>query len=123
MVSGPAHGPRVDVVELASGARARALVTLAVLKVVLLAMPHVCRDGAAVPRRDGSLMTKKFTNCKLTSFVYHKFTLYISLHKVYQKIAKPITGGCPQETVRLKETCCKFGTNLHKPRKLFINVL
>ena len=40
MVCGPAHGPRVDVVQLTAGARARALVTLAVLKEVLLAMPH-----------------------------------------------------------------------------------
>ena len=52
MVGGPAHGPGVDVVQLAARARARALVTLAVLKVVLLAMPHICRDGAVVPRRD-----------------------------------------------------------------------
>ena len=35
MVGGPAHGPRVDVVHLAAGARARALVTPAILKEVL----------------------------------------------------------------------------------------
>ena len=52
MVGGPAHGPRVDVVQLAAGARARALVTPAVLKEVLLAMPHLRRDCAVVPRRD-----------------------------------------------------------------------
>ena len=50
MVGRPAHGPRVDVVQLAAGARARALVTPAVLKEVLLAMPHLRRDGAVVPR-------------------------------------------------------------------------
>jgi hypothetical protein len=39
MVRGPAHGPlaRVDVVQLAACARARALVTLAILKKLLLA--------------------------------------------------------------------------------------
>ena len=52
MVGGPAHGPRVDVVQLAAFARARALVTLAILKELLLAMPHRRRDGAVVPRRD-----------------------------------------------------------------------
>ena len=53
MVRGPAHGPRVDVVQLAAGARApRALVTPAVLKEVLLAMPHLRRDCAVVPHRD-----------------------------------------------------------------------
>ena len=52
MVGGPAHGPRVDVVQLAAGARARALVTPAVPKEVLLAMPHLRRDCAVVPRRD-----------------------------------------------------------------------
>jgi hypothetical protein len=52
MVGGPAHGPRVDVVQLAAGARARALVTPAVLKEVLLAMPHLRRDCAVVPLRD-----------------------------------------------------------------------
>ena len=52
MVGGPAHGPRVYVVELAACARARTLVTLAILKQLLLAMSHRCRDGAVVPRRD-----------------------------------------------------------------------
>ena len=52
MVGGPAHGPRVDVVQLAACARARTLVTLAILKQLLLAMSHRCRDGAVVPRRD-----------------------------------------------------------------------
>ncbi len=41
MVGGPAHGPRVDVVQLAACARARgALVTLAILEELLLAMSH-----------------------------------------------------------------------------------
>ncbi len=52
MVGGPAHGPRVDVVQLAVCARARALVTLAILKEFLLVMSHRHRDGAVVPRRD-----------------------------------------------------------------------
>ena len=52
MVGGPAHGPRVDVVQLAACARARgALVTLAILKELLLAMSHRRRDGAVVPCR------------------------------------------------------------------------
>ena len=49
MVGGPAHGPRVDVVQLAACARARTLVTLAILKQLLLAMSHRCRDSAVVP--------------------------------------------------------------------------
>jgi hypothetical protein len=52
VVGGPAHGPRVDVVQLAACARARALVTLAILKEILLAMSHHRRDGALVPHRD-----------------------------------------------------------------------
>ena len=52
LVRGPAHGPRVDIVQLAACARACALVTLAILKELLLAMPHQRRDGAVVPRRD-----------------------------------------------------------------------
>ena len=57
MVGGPAHGPRVDVVQLTACARARsALVTLAKLEELLLAMSHRRRDGAVVPCRDeGSL--------------------------------------------------------------------
>jgi hypothetical protein len=52
MVRGPAHGPRVDVVQLASCARARALVTLAILKELLLVISHRRRDGAMIPHRD-----------------------------------------------------------------------
>jgi hypothetical protein len=52
VVGGPAHGPRVDVVPLAACARARALVTLTILKEFLLARSHRRRDGAVVPRRD-----------------------------------------------------------------------
>ena len=53
MVGGPAHGPRVDVVQLAAGARARAaLVTPPIIKELRLAMPHLRRDGAVVPHRD-----------------------------------------------------------------------
>ena len=52
MVGGPAHGPRVDVVQPAACARARgALVTLATatLEELLLAISHRRRDGAVVP--------------------------------------------------------------------------
>jgi hypothetical protein len=52
MVGGPAHSPRVDVVQLAACARAHTLVTLAILKQLLFAMSHRCRDGAVVPRRN-----------------------------------------------------------------------
>ena len=52
MVGGPAHGPRVDVVQLAACTRARALVSLAILKELLLAISHRRRDGAVVSRRD-----------------------------------------------------------------------
>jgi hypothetical protein len=52
MVRGPANGPRDDVVHLAACARARALVTLAILKELLLATSHRSMDGAMVPRRD-----------------------------------------------------------------------
>ena len=53
MVGGPAHGPRVDVVQLAACTRARcALVALAILKQLLLAISHRRRDGAVVSRRD-----------------------------------------------------------------------
>jgi len=52
MVGGPAHGPRVDVVQLAACTRARALVALAILKELLLAISHRRRDGAVVPCRD-----------------------------------------------------------------------
>jgi hypothetical protein len=48
MVRLPAHGPLVDVVQLAAIARAPtgSLVTLSILKVVLLAISHCSRDGA-----------------------------------------------------------------------------
>ncbi len=52
MVGGPAHGPRVDVVQLPACTRARALVALDILKELLLAISHRCRDGAVVSRRD-----------------------------------------------------------------------
>ena len=52
MVGGPEHGPRVDIVQIATCTRARALVTLAILKELLLAISHCCRDGAVVSRRD-----------------------------------------------------------------------
>ena len=52
MVGGPAHGPRVDVVQLAACAKACALITLFILKELLLAMSHRRRDGAMVACRD-----------------------------------------------------------------------
>ncbi len=53
MVGGPVHGPRVDVLQLAACTRARcALVALAILKELLLAISHLCWDGAVVSRRD-----------------------------------------------------------------------
>ena len=54
MVGGPAHGQRVDVVQLAACSRVRgALVTmtLAIFKELLLTMSHRRRDGAVVPWR------------------------------------------------------------------------
>jgi hypothetical protein len=48
MVGGPAHDPRVDVVQLAACTRACALVALAILKELLLAISHRCMDGAVV---------------------------------------------------------------------------
>ncbi len=53
MLGGPAHGPRVDVVQAAACARARgALFTLAILEELLLVMSHRRRDGAVVSCRD-----------------------------------------------------------------------
>ncbi len=52
MVGGPAHCPRVDVVQLAACTRARALVALAILKELLLAISGRRRDGAVVSHRD-----------------------------------------------------------------------
>ncbi len=68
MVGGPAHGPRVDVVQLAACARARALVTLAILKEFPLAMSHRHRDGISVNHSLCSMVhagLKMFTISKL----------------------------------------------------------
>ena len=49
MVGGPAHAPRIDVIQLAAACtRARSLVALAILKKLLLAISHRRRDGAVV---------------------------------------------------------------------------
>jgi hypothetical protein len=52
MVGAPAHGPRVDEVQLAACSRAHTLVALAILKELLLAISHHSRDGAVVSRRE-----------------------------------------------------------------------
>ncbi len=52
MVTRPAHGPRVDVIQLAARAWSPSLVTLYILKEVILAISHCSRDGAVVSARD-----------------------------------------------------------------------
>jgi hypothetical protein len=44
MVGGPAHGPRIDVVQLAACTGARALIALAILKELLFAIFHRRKD-------------------------------------------------------------------------------
>ena len=52
MVGGPAHGPRVDVVELAATPWAPVLVTRSGFEELLFAVPHSRRDGSVVSSRD-----------------------------------------------------------------------
>ena len=52
MVRRPAHGPRVDVIQLAARAWAPIIITLSVFKQVLLAISHYSRDGAVVTDRN-----------------------------------------------------------------------
>ena len=52
VVGGPAHGPRVDVVQLAACAWAPDLITPSMLEELLLAMSHRSRNGAVVTHRD-----------------------------------------------------------------------
>ena len=48
MVRGPAHGPLVDVVELAATPLALVLVALSIFEEQLFAVPHSRRDGSVV---------------------------------------------------------------------------
>ncbi len=52
MVRWPAHGPQVDIVQLAACAWAPSLVTLSMLKEVLPAILHCSTDDAMVSDRD-----------------------------------------------------------------------
>ena len=52
MVRGPAHGPQVDVVELAATPWAPILVTLSIFEELLFAVPHSRRDGSVVSSKD-----------------------------------------------------------------------
>ena len=52
MVRGPAHGPEVDVVELAATPWAAVLDTLSILEELLFAVPHSSREGSVVSSRD-----------------------------------------------------------------------
>jgi hypothetical protein len=51
-VSGPAHGPRVDVVQLAARARTPDLIAPSVLGELILASSHRGRNGAVIPHRN-----------------------------------------------------------------------
>jgi hypothetical protein len=48
----PAHGPRVDVIQLAASAWAPIIITPSIFKQVLLAISHYSRDGSVVSDRD-----------------------------------------------------------------------
>ena len=52
MVSGPAHGARVDVIKLAATPWAPVLVALSIFEELLFAVPHSRRDGSVVSSRD-----------------------------------------------------------------------
>ena len=52
VVGGPAHGPRVDVVQLAARAWTPGLVALSVLEKLMLAIAHRSRNGAVIPNGD-----------------------------------------------------------------------
>ena len=51
MVGGPAHGPGVDVVQLAAAARPSVLITLPEPKELTLAIPEESGNGPVVPGR------------------------------------------------------------------------
>ena len=52
VVGGPAHGPRVDVVQLAARAWTPGLVAPSVLEELMLAIAHRSRNGAVIPHGD-----------------------------------------------------------------------
>ena len=52
VVGGPAHGPRVDVVQLAARAWTPGLVALSVLEELMLVIAHQSRNGAVIPHGD-----------------------------------------------------------------------
>ena len=52
MVRGPAHGPLVDVEELAATPWAPVRVALSIFKALAFAVPHGSRDGSVVFSRD-----------------------------------------------------------------------
>ncbi len=52
MVGWPAHGPLVDVIQLAARSWAPIIITLSIFKQVFLAISHYSRDGAVVSDRD-----------------------------------------------------------------------
>ena len=54
MVKGPAHGPQVDVEELAATPWAPVRVALSIFKELVFAVPHSSRDGSVVSSRDES---------------------------------------------------------------------
>ena len=52
MVRGPAHGPCVDVVQLATTSWASVRIALSVFEALALAVPHSSRDSSVVSCRD-----------------------------------------------------------------------
>ena len=52
VVGGPAHGPRVDVVQLAARAWTPCLVAPSVLEELMFAIAHRSRNGAVIPHGD-----------------------------------------------------------------------
>ena len=52
MVGGPAHGPRVDVVQLAARAWTPGLVAPSLLEELMFAIAHRSRNGAVIPHGD-----------------------------------------------------------------------
>ena len=52
VVGGPAHGPRVDAVQLAACAWTPGLVSPSVLEELILAMAHRSRNAAVIPHRN-----------------------------------------------------------------------
>ena len=53
VVGGPAHGPRVDVVQLAARAWTAGLVAPSVLEELMLVIAHRSRNGSVIPGPHG----------------------------------------------------------------------